>query len=481
MTPGHRTRTVAAALAILAFSAPAVAQEPERVDLPDIGPPGQQPVLYEIATATSAERIERDLARLVGFGTRHSASDTLSDTRGIGAARRWIHAQFEQISAECGGCLEVFYVGEVVEARRLAEPTRVVNVVAVQRGKTDPNRYILMGGHYDSRNSDGGDAEGDAPGAVDDGSGTIATIEAARVLSKYEFDASLVYVAFAAEEQGLLGAQIMARYAADNGWDLEAVLSNDVVGNTQGLNGDYDNLTVRVFSEGVRADETERMAAIRRRTGGELDSPSRNLARYVDAIADRYLRNFDVLLMYRQDRFGRGGDHRAFNELGFPAVRFTETHEDYDHQHQTLRTEDGVFYGDVLDEAEPEYIAKIAGLNAATMASLAWAPAPPLGVQLRGARDRAPRLRWQPLDAERSPDLAGYKVYWRSMTAPNWEHSIFVGDRTEYTLEDIIIDNVFVGVASVSRDGFESPVVFPGPIGEFRPASRMEVAAGAGS
>lgn len=382
------------------------------------------------------------------------------------------------ISDECGGCLEVSYVSDIVEAERLPGPTRVVNVVAIQRGTTDPDRYILMGGHYDSRNSEGSDAEGDAPGAVDDGSGTVATIEAARVLSQHEFDASIVYVGFAGEEQGLLGAEILAQRAMEQGWDLEAVLNNDVVGNTQGLNGAADNLTVRVFSEGVRADETERMAAIRQQTGGEIDSPSRNLARYIHRIADRYMRNFDVMLIYRQDRFGRGGDHRAFNELGFPAVRFAETHEDYDHQHQDIRTEDGVFYGDVLEEAEFPYIAKVAGLNAAAMASLAWAPPPPTGVEISGIRDRSPTLSWQPVDPTRAPDLAGYKVYWRIMTSPVWEHSIFVGNKTEHTVDGLIIDNLFLGVASVSEDGFESPVVFPGPIGEFRPAARMDVATG---
>lgn len=447
-------------------------------DLPDSAPPGQQPVLVEVGRTPSAERIESALTTLVGFGTRHTASDTVSETRGIGAARRWIHAEFERISADCGGCLEVSYVGDVVEAERLPGPTRVVNVVAIQRGITDPNRYILMGGHYDSRNSEGSDAEGDAPGAVDDGSGTIATIEAARVLSQYDFDASIAYVAFAGEEQGLLGAEVLAQHALEEGWDLEAVLSNDIVGNTQGLNGDADNLTVRVFSEGVRADETERMAAIRTRTGGEIDSPSRNLARYIHRIADRYMRSLDVLLIYRQDRYGRGGDHRAFNALGFPAVRFSETHEDYDHQHQNIRTEEEVFYGDVLDEAEFPYIAKVAGLNAATMASLAWAPPPPIGVELDAGRDRSPELSWQPVNASRAPDLAGYKIYWRSMTAPTWEHSVFVGDKTEHTIPGLITDNLFFGVASVSEDGFESPVVFSSPIGEFRPASRMEVASG---
>lgn len=469
---GQRFHATIAVLVTLALPSTVQAQQAD-VDLPDIAPPGQHPVLYEIGASTSAEQVADYLGTLVGFGTRHTASDTMSDTRGIGAARRWIHAEFERISADCGGCLEVFYVGDVVEARRLPGPTRVVNVVAVQRGTTDPNRYVLMGGHYDSRNSDGSDAVGDAPGAVDDGSGTAATIEAARILSQYDFDASIVYVPFAGEEQGLLGAEIMAQYALDSGWEIEALLSNDIVGNTQGLNGQYDNLTVRVFSEGVRADETERMARIRASTGGEVDSPSRNLARYMNRISDDYIRNLDVIMIYRQDRFGRGGDHRAFNALGFPAIRVAETHEDYDHQHQDIRTEDGVFYGDVLEEAELGYTAKVAGLNAATLASLAWAPAPPTGVEIDGSRDRSPTLTWDAIDPARAPDLAGYRVYWRSTTSPVWENSVFVGDRTRYTVEGLIIDNLFFGVASVSEDGFESPVVFPGPIGAFVPASRM--------
>ena len=477
------SRSLAVTLAALALPSAASTQAAAggAQGLPDIGPPGAHPVLGEIAAAPSPRRLESYLRTLVGFGTRHAMSDTLSDTRGIGAARRWIHAEFARISAACGGCLEVSYVSDVVEARRLPEPTRVVNVVAVQRGTTDPDRYIMMGGHYDSRASSGGDATTDAPGANDDGSGTVAVIEAARVLSRRKFNASIVYVAFAAEEVGLVGAGILARRATEQGWNIEAVLSNDIIGNTRGLNGVEDNTIVRVFSEGTRADETERMAAMRRSTGGEVDSPSRNLARYIHRIGDRYMRDLDVMMIYRQDRFGRGGDHRAFNELGFPAVRVSEALEDYNRQHQDVRVEDGIEYGDVLDEIEFPYLAKVTGLNAATLASLAWAPPPPTGLRIRGARDRSPTLSWDPIDPGRAPDLAGYKVYWRSTTSPTWEHSVFVGDRTEFTVEGLIIDNLFFGLASVSERGFESPVVFPGPVGDFRPASRQEVTTGPGS
>ncbi|SMO57297.1 Peptidase family M28 [Gracilimonas mengyeensis] len=426
-------------------------------------------VLREIGAAPSAERIEADITKLVSFGTRHTLSDTTSDTHGIGAARRWIKAEFERISEECGGCLEVFYVSDVVEGtRRIPEPTKIVNVIAIQRGTADPNRFIMMSGDIDSRVSDPLDGTSESPGANDNASGVAGALEAARVLSQYEFEGSIMYAALSGEEQGLFGGQILAEYAKEQGWDIKGVLNNDMIGNIQGINQVIDNTTARVFSEGTRYVETEREATIRRYTGGEVDSPSRNLARYVDKMADLYIRNLDVMMIYRLDRFGRGGHHRPFNEAGFPGVRIMETNEDYNRQHQDLRTEDGVEYGDVLDEVEFDFAAKLTGLNAVVMAGMSWAPSPPANVEIEGAVRPSTTLKWKALDSEENPQLAGYKIYWRLTDANQWQKSVYVpADSTQHTLENVVIDNYYFGVASVSKEGFESPVVFPGPAGSF--------------
>lgn len=426
-------------------------------------------VLREIGAAPSADRIEADITKLVDFGTRHTLSDTTSDTRGIGAARRWLKAEFERISKACGGCLEVFYISGVIEGtRRIPEPTNIVNVVAIQRGTADPNRFIMMSGDIDSRVSDALDGTSDSPGANDNASGVAGVLEAARVLTQYEFEGSIMYAQLSGEEQGLFGGQILAEHAKEQGWDIKGVLNNDMIGNIQGINGVINNTTARVFSEGTRAVETEREARIRRFTGGEVDSPSRNLARYVDKMADLYIRNLDVMMIYRLDRFGRGGHHRPFNDAGFPGVRIMETNEDYNHQHQDLRTEDGVKYGDVLSEVEFDYAAKLTGLNAVVMAGMSWAPSPPAEVEIEGAVRPSTTLKWKALDPEENPQLAGYKIYWRLTDSNQWEKSVFVpADVTEHTLENVVIDNYYFGVASVSKDGFESPVVFPGPAGSF--------------
>lgn len=424
--------------------------------------------LRTIGEAPSADRIEADITKLVSFGTRHTLSDTTSKTRGIGAARRWIKSEFEKISEHCGGCLEVFYVSDVVEGEnRIPEPTNIVNVIAIQRGSADPNRFVIMSGDIDSRVSDALDGTSDSPGANDNASGVAGVLESARVLSKYEFEGSIMYAALSGEEQGLFGGKILAEYAKEKGWDIKGVLNNDMIGNSAGINGVVDNTSARVFSEGTRFVETEREAMMRRFTGGEVDSPSRNLARYVDKMADLYLRNLDVMMIYRLDRFGRGGHHRPFNEAGYPGVRIMETNEHYDRQHQDLRTENGIKYGDVLESVDFDYAAKLTGLNAVVMASMAWAPAPPSGVKISGAVRPSSTLEWQALDADQNPQLAGYKIYWRLTDSNQWEKSIFVGDVTEYKLENVVIDNYYFGVASVSKDGFESPVVFPGPAGAF--------------
>lgn len=427
-----------------------------------------QPKLHDIVSDISASNIERDIRKLVGFGTRHTLSDTQSDTRGIGAARRWIKAEFDKISEACGGCLEVYYQSETISGQtRIPDPVDVVSVIAVQKGQTDPGRYVIMSGDIDSRVSDVMNFTADSPGANDNASGVAGTLEAARVLSRYKFNGTIVYAALAGEEQGLFGGRIMANAAKEAGWRIKAVLNNDMIGNIEGINGVINNTTARIFAEGTRVTETEREATARRFRGGEVDSPSRNLARYIDWMADRYIPNLDTMVIYRLDRFGRGGHHRPFNDLGYPGVRIMETNENYNRQHQDLRTENGIKYGDTIDGVNFDYAAKLTSLNAVSLAAMAWAPTPPADVKIAGAVQPSTTLSWKSADEEQNPQLAGYKIYWRYTDAPQWQFSRFVGNVSEYTLENVVIDNYFFGVASVSKDGFESPVVYPGPAGDF--------------
>lgn len=425
--------------------------------------PADEALLHTIAGDVSAERIQADIETLVSFGTRHTLSETASETRGIGAARRWIEAEFNRISSACGGCLEVFTVGDTVSgANRIPDPVEVVNVVALLRGTQHPQRIVMMSGDIDSRVSDAMNFESESPGANDNASGMAGAIEAARVLSAHRFPSSVAFVGLSGEEQGLFGGQILARYAMDNGWNLDAVLNNDMIGNITGVNGVTNNTTARVFSEGTRYVETEDEARQRRFQGGEVDSASRNLARYVDRMADLYIPNLDVMMIYRLDRFGRGGHHRPFNEAGFPAVRIMETNENYTQQHQDIRVEDGVQYGDTIEHVNFEYAAKLTALNAVTLASMALAPPPPANVEISGAVSPSTTLSWEPVEGADS-----YRVHWRLTTSPTWEYSRGVGDVDSYTLENVVIDNYFFGVSSVSPDGIESPVVFPGPAGAY--------------
>jgi len=429
-------------------------------------PPSAVDGIYEIATAPSPERIRADIQTLVDFGTRHTLSETESDTRGIGAARRWIFAEFEKISADCGGCLEVMYVSDTIEGEtRIPEPTEVVSVLAIQTGTTDPNRFVMMSGDIDSRVSDPLNGTSDSPGANDNASGMAGTLEAARVLSKQKFAGSIIYAGLSGEEQGLFGGKIVAQHALDQGWEIKGVLNNDMISNITGVDGVTDNSTARVFSEGTRANETEEEARTRRFTGGEVDSPSRNLARYVKSQADQYMTNLNVMMIYRLDRFGRGGHHRPFNMVGIPGVRIMETHEHYDRQHQDLRTEDGVVYGDTMEGVDETYAAKLTALNAITMAGMAGAPPFPANVEASGAVEPSAKLEWDTLP--NASNLAGYRVHWRLTTEPEWTHSRFVGKVNEWTFENLVIDNYFFGVSAVAKDGSETPVVFPGAAGRF--------------
>jgi len=455
--------TVALAFSSALFTSSCQAQESAST-----APPSEVMALYDIATAPSPERIESDIQTLVNFGTRHTLSDTESDTRGIGAARRWIFAEFEKISKDCGGCLEVIYISDTISGeKRIPNATEVVSVIAIQRGTLDPNRYVMMSGDIDSRVTDPMNFTDDSPGANDNASGMAGVLEAARVLSKNEYAGSIIYAGLSGEEQGLFGGEIVAVHALKNGWDIKAVLNNDMISNISGIDGVTDNSTARVFSEGTRANETEKEARQRRFTGGEVDSPSRNLARYVKTIADQYMTNLNVMMVYRLDRFGRGGHHRPFNKVGIPGVRIMETHEQYDRQHQDLRTENGTIYGDTMEGVNPGYAAKLTALNALTMAGIAGAPPFPANVEASGAVKASATLKWDIATGKPAENLMGYRVHWRMTTAPEWTHSRYVGKVSEYTFKNMVIDNYYFGVSSVAKNGSETPVVFPGAAGRF--------------
>ena len=418
--------------------------------------------IYDIIDAVSADRIEQDVRTLAGFGTRNTFSDTLSDTRGIGAARRFIKEEFDKTSANCGDCLDVFYQKDLVTPEmgsRIPKETYVVNVVAIQRGTKYPNRFIIMSGDIDSRASSATDFTTDAPGANDNASGMAGTLEATRVLSKYKFENSIIYVGLSGEEQGLFGGKGLAEYAVKKGWDIIGILNNDMIGNITGVDGVVSNRDFRIFSEPVPANETERQRNARRFYGGEVDGNSRQLARYIHKNVEKYMPEMNPMMIYRLDRFGRGGHHRPFNDLGFAGVRIMEAHENYTQQHQDIRTEDGIAYGDVVEHVNFPYAAKLTAVNAINLASLAWAPPAPETVKIGGIVEADAKLAWSKVDG-----AFGYKVYWRDTTSPTWDHSRYVGDVSEITLDGIVIDNSFFGVSAVGANGHESPVVFPNAI-----------------
>ncbi len=411
----------------------------------------------------SQAELKATITRLVGFGTRHTLSDTRSDTRGIGAARRYAASRFAEFSKDCGGCLVIETPAKTVSGPRVPVPTEIVNVMAILPGTSDPNRVVIISGHIDSRNSDPLDAVGDAPGANDDGSGTAAVIEAARVLSKQKFPATIVFAVLSGEEQGLFGGTLLAETAKAKGWRVQAVLNNDIVGNSTGSGGARDDKTVRVFSEGTRATETPEEASRRRYNGGEVDSPARNLSRYIAGLQGKA--GIAVEQVYRTDRFGRGGDQVPMLQAGFPAVRITERQENYDRQHQNIRTENGRAYGDLLSGVDFAYLAKVTTLNVTALAALATAPATPAGVTIEGQVSPDTKISWQPV-----PAAAKYRIWWRPTTAPAWTNSREVpAGETSVTLKGIDIDTWFFGVSAVGADGTASPVVYPGVAGAFFP------------
>ncbi|MBT8244207.1 MAG: M28 family peptidase [Winogradskyella sp.] len=420
------------------------------------------PKIYDIIDAISEERLINDVKALADFGTRHTLSDTLSDTRGIGAARRWIKGQFDNISEDCNDCLEVFYQQDLVKKgtnQRIVKDVMVVNVVAIQRGTKYPNRFIIMSGDIDSRVSNPTDFTSDSPGANDNASGMAGTIEAARVLSKYKFESSIIYVGLSGEEQGLFGGQGLAKFAQEKGWDIVGVLNNDMIGNIKGVDGVIDNRTFRIFSEPVPANESERARRARRFYGGEVDGISRQLARYVHKTVKTYMPEMNPMMVYRLDRFGRGGHHRPFNDVGFAGIRIMEAHENYTQQHQDIRTEDGINYGDTFEHVNFPYCKKLTAVNAINLASIASAPPSPKNVGIGGIVQPSAKFSWDKVDG-----AVGYKIYWRDTTSPSWDNSRYVGDVAEFTLDGIVVDNFFFGVAAVGKDGHESIVSFPSKI-----------------
>jgi hypothetical protein len=424
----------------------------------------EKQALYTIIEGVSSERLENDIQTLVDFGTRHTLSDTLSSSRGIGAARRWIKSEFESISNDCNNCLKVFEQKNYFTPKdgdRIVKPVWINNIVALQRGKTHPNRFIIMSGDIDSRISDPTNYTEDSPGANDNASGMAGTIEAARVLSKYTFENSILYVGLAGEEQGLFGGKGLAAYAQEQGWEIIGILNNDMIGNIRGVDGVIDNRTFRIFSEPVPANETERQRNARRFYGGEVDGISRQLARYVHTTVSEFMPEMNPMMIYRLDRFGRGGHHRPFNDVGYAGIRIMEAHENYVMQHQDIRVENGIAYGDVIEGVDFEYAKKLTAVNAINLASLAWAPPALKKLSIGGIVQASVKFRWEQVN---DPNVAGYKIYWRDTTSPTWDHSRFVGDVSEATLEGIVIDNFFFGVATVGKNGYESPVVFPNAI-----------------
>ena len=417
-------------------------------------------VIFNIISDISEERIKDDIVTLANFGTRHTLSDTVSNERGIGAARRWIKKTFESISEDCNNCLEVFDQKNYFKKNnlRLIKDVWINNVVAIQRGSKYPNRYVLMSGDIDSRVSDPNDFVSDSPGANDNASGMAGTIEAARVLSKYKFDNSIVYVGLSGEEQGLYGGKGLAEYAKKNNWDIIGILNNDMIGNIEGVNGVIDNKSFRIFSEPVPANESDRQRYMRRFYGGEVDGNSRQLARFIYNSTKKYLPDLNPDLVYRLDRFGRGGHHRPFNDLGFAGVRIMESNENYNRQHQDIRIENNINYGDVISGVNFEYAKKLTAVNAVNLALLGWSPPPPKNLKIGGIVEPSVKFKW---DYSDNQDIIGYKIYWRTTSAPNWEFSKVINKKNEYTLDGIIIDNFLFSVVSINSKGFESIYEFP--------------------
>lgn len=453
------TSLIAGVLAVAAVGAASAAAPVS----PDVT--RHQPQIDKIVSEISPQRIEAYVRKLVSFQTRHTMSETESDTVGIGAARRWIKAELERCGAQSGGRLQLAFDSHVAPvSARISRPTEIVNIVATLPGSQPQSkeRIYVVSGHYDSRNTDVMDAKGAAPGANDDASGTAAVMEMACVMARYPFDATLVFMAVAAEEQGLIGATHWAEQAVQKKLNVAGMLTNDIIGSSRADDGRIDDKQVRLFAESIPA--TKEMSEVVRAlvsTGGENDSISRQLARHVKEVGERYVPDFKVSIVHRRDRYLRGGDHMPFLARGFAALRFSEPNEDFAHQHQNVRKEGAMQYGDLPEFNDYNYIARVARVNAAALASLSLAPAAPQQVQVRTDKlDNNSTLLWLP-NAE--PDLSGYRIVWRETTASQWQGSMYVGNVTEATVR-LSKDNYFFGVQAVDKDGNVSVATYPAPL-----------------
>ena len=415
--------------------------------------------------SVSEARLRADIARLVSFGTRHTLSAQDDPVRGIGAARNWAADEFRKTSAACDNCLSVVLPETMIAGDRVPVPTRLVDVVAIQRGTERPNEVVIVQGHIDSRVSDVMDAKSDAPGANDDGSGTALVLEAARVLSQRKFPTTIVYAVLSGEEQGLYGGRLLADYAEQQGWTVKAVLNNDIVGNSRGSDGLVDDAHVRVFSEGPRADGDDKLRAAVRRFGGENDSPGRNLSRFIAGLATADKRGLAVRQVWRSDRMGRGGDQIPFLDKGYPAIRFSVAVENYDHQHQDLRVSNGVTYGDTIAFMDFPYLARVTRLNVATLSAIARAPVAP-AASAEAAVQTFTTVKWAP-----SAGAVAYHVWRRRTDARDWGQPVRVagGENTTIKLDGVRGDDWIFGVSAIAASGAESPVSSAVPGGKFEP------------
>jgi Peptidase family M28 len=442
-------------------------------------PPSPDARLKEIIAPVSGAEMKRTVEKLVSFGTRHTLSSQTDPKRGIGAALDWTEGRFKSFGLPTERPCESFI------GKRVPNPTRICDMIAIQRGTERPNDVVIITGHIDSRVTDVMNATSDAPGANDDGSGTAAVIEAARVLSKHKFAGTIVYAALSGEEQGLYGGKVLADYAKKQGWNVVANLNNDIIGNSCGSDGVCNDKLVRVFSEGPRWQGHEELAKDLRSLGGENDAPSRNISRYLDSLADRLNIGLDVMQVWRNDRFGRGGDHTEFLNAGYPAVRFSVAVENYNWQHQDLRTENGIKYGDTIENMDFPYLEKVTKLNIAALAAIAGAPPPP-EPRVEGAVSTDTKVQWYSANSNISPDDRTFVIRWRRTDDRNWSESLRApaclyirqpripgrggpGWSCEAVLKGVRVDDWVFGVSSVSRDGFESPVASAVPGGAFKP------------
>ena len=447
-------------------------------------PPSPDARLRAIIVPVSQQQLRHTIQSLVSFGTRHTLSSQTDPKRGIGAALNWAEAEFNRYSAACGNCLTVSRTSETFSGDRLPAPTKITDVFAIQRGTERPNDVVIIQGHIDSRVTDPMNFTSDAPGANDDGSGTAAVLEAARVLSKHKFPGTIVYATLMGEEQGLYGGKTLANYAKQQGWNIVAVLNNDIIGNSCGSDGVCDSTHARVLSEGPRSQGQADLMAATHSLGGENDAPSRNISRFLDSLADRLKIGLDVRQIWRTDRFSRGGDHIPFLQLGFPAARISVAVENYNWQHQDLRTENGIRYGDTIDPVDFAYLAKMTKLNVAALAAIASAPPAPIA-NVQGAVSTDTKVAWDPVVG-----ADHYVVHWRRTDSNQWQTAQAIppsagsgrdacprdaelASATKLscgtTLPHIRVDDWVFGVSSVSKGGFESPVASAVPGGAFHP------------